>query len=83
MKFLFNFFFGGEIIRFVGACFLFLLGWMLSKINQTRLTYSFKEIWEMKYDNGDNYAMLTESTGQKIVGFMVIAAIILILNLLC
>ncbi len=82
MNFLLNFFFGGEIIRFIGVCFIFLLGWVLSKINPARLTYSFKDIWDMKYDKGDDYAMLTESTGQKIIGFAVIGAIILILKVL-
>lgn len=77
---LFNFFSVGEIIRFIGVCFLFLLGRILAKINPDRQTYSFKAIWEMKYDKGDAHAMLMESTGQKITGFMVIGGTLLILK---
>jgi hypothetical protein len=77
---LFNFLVEGEIIRFFGVCFLFLLGRILAKINPVRQTYSFKEIWDMKYDKGDDHAMLMESTGQKITGFMVIGGILLILT---
>lgn len=80
MNFLFNVLVGGEIVRFIGVCFLFLLGRVVSKINPGRKTYSFKAIWDMRYDKGDDQARLMESTGQKITGFMVIGGILLILS---
>lgn len=61
--------FSMEVIRFIGVCALYVLGFM------TGACHSFKDLWITKPAKNDYYTIFTEETVQKIAGFIVIISV--------
>jgi len=68
----------GEVVRFIGVCFLCTVGRIARIFNPHKMTYSFNAMWTMEYDKRDSYMMMIEAIGQRIAGFMVIGVVIFI-----
>lgn len=72
-------FVGHYIFKGIGVTVLFLLGRIAFFFNPARTVYSFKHIWNMEYDKGDNYWQFAEEFSQKLIGLVVFGIIMIFL----